>query len=220
MADCLLRYMGSRLDKNKTMLQECGNFDVYAEINGPRCDDEKGCRLEDGSIAVSNPGPRIFLPQHFNLEELHDAAPNSTWILNTRLTSDWVESVMNWSDLQHQFANEYFAQGVIDKLPESEEEMKAFLKDIFRNHTLHVKDFVSRHPSHALIEVNITDSDAGEVLARSFGLDASFWTVRNQRWKIKWQESIRFFGGGGWWLMLIGTSAYMCSVIGMGMCMI
>lgn len=221
MADCLLRYMGSTSEKNRTLLEECGNFDVYAEINGPRCDtDINKCRLEDGSTDTSTSGPRIFLPQHFSLEELHDAAPNSTWVLNTRLVSDWVESVMNWSDLQHQFANEYLAQGRINELPKSDEEMRAFLQEIFLNHTAHVKEFVSRHPSHALVEVNITDSEAGQVLADSFGLDASYWTARNQRWRITWEKSIRFFGGPTWWFMFFGTTAYMCSIIGMTTTMI
>ncbi|CAJ1939181.1 unnamed protein product [Cylindrotheca closterium] len=225
MADCLLRYMGSVAsdgeEKNQTMLQECGHFDVYAEINGPRCDGDKGCRLEDGSVDTGITGPRIFLPQHFNLPELHDSAPNSTWILNTRLVSDWVESVMNWSDLQHQFANEYYSQGRINELPKNAEEMKAFLKEIFLNHTDHVKEFVSRHPSHALIEINITEGDtAGQVLAESFGLDASYWTARNQRWRITWQNSVRFFGGTAGWLMFAGTTAYMCSIIGLAMTML
>ncbi|KAL3942527.1 MAG: hypothetical protein SGBAC_003303 [Bacillariaceae sp.] len=223
MADCLLRHMGhvsQNKTDDKTMLEQCGNFDVFAEINGPRCSDDgnKGCRLEDGTMDTSVPNQqRIFLPQHFNLDFLHDAAPNSTWILNTRLVSDWVESVMNWSDLQHQFANEYHAQGLLDTLPSNETDMKAFLEEIFLNHTEHVKDFVSRHPSHALIEINITDSGAGEVLAESFGLDSSFWTVKNSRWRITWQQSIRFFGGGTWWLMFIATTAYMCSTLGLAM---
>eukprot|EP00980_Cylindrotheca_fusiformis_P028025 scaffold22577_cov122-Cylindrotheca_fusiformis.AAC.4 len=125
MADCIINNLKANMTShNHTMLQGCGDFDVYSEINGPRCNDEERCLLENGTFDLENPGPRIFLPQHFNLQQLHDSYPNSTWILNTRSVVDWIESVLKWGDLQYQFANEYYAQRQIECLPRNETEMK------------------------------------------------------------------------------------------------
>jgi hypothetical protein len=218
MADCMMENLKANYTlHNRTMLHGCGHFEVYSEINGPRCGEEKGCLLEDGTVDSKNPGPRIFLPQHFNLQQLHDALPNSTWILNKRSVMDWIESVMKWDDLQHQFANEYYAQRQIDRLPRNETEMRWFLKTIYLEHNDLIRDFVRRNPGHALVEVNITDADAGMVLADSFGLDPSRWTKRNQRWEFSWRQANTFMGSITWWFLVVFTTAYLFSIMGVTM---
>lgn len=216
MADCIMENLKANYTShNRTLLHDCGDFEVYGEINGPRCDEQKGCFLEDGTVDSKNPGPRIFLPQHFNIQQLHDSFPNSTWILNTRSVGDWIESVMKWGDLQHQFANEYYAQREIDRLPRNETEMRWFLKTIYLKHNELIRGFAVRHPGLAFVEVNITDLDAGKVLGDAFGLDPSRWTKRNQRWEISWRQCNIFFGSFTWWFLVVFTTLYFFSIVGM-----
>jgi len=53
------------------------------------------------------------------------------------------------------------------------------LADVYRKHTEKVRDFVRDHPSHRLVEVNVDDPDAGQVLAGEFSGEnfrASCWS--------------------------------------------
>ena len=58
------------------------------------------------------------------------------------------------------------------------------LIDIFNNHTDFVRDFVAKHPSHRLVEVNIADPNAGKILTREFGLVERCWGKHNQNKRI------------------------------------
>eukprot|EP00587_Corethron_hystrix_P016082 CAMPEP_0113325106 /NCGR_PEP_ID=MMETSP0010_2-20120614/17513_1 /TAXON_ID=216773 ORGANISM="Corethron hystrix, Strain 308" /NCGR_SAMPLE_ID=MMETSP0010_2 /ASSEMBLY_ACC=CAM_ASM_000155 /LENGTH=88 /DNA_ID=CAMNT_0000184753 /DNA_START=648 /DNA_END=911 /DNA_ORIENTATION=- /assembly_acc=CAM_ASM_000155 len=53
------------------------------------------------------------------------------------------------------------------------------LQEFYVNHTKRIRDFVTKYPSHTLVEVNIEDQDAGRKLADSFGLDDRCWTRYN-----------------------------------------
>jgi hypothetical protein len=207
----------NRTTHNRTILQGCGNFHVYSEINGPRCDHKKGCLLENGTYDSEGPGPRIFMPQHFNLEQLHEASPNATWILNLRDVDSWIGSVMKWGDLQNQLANEYLVQQQIHRLPTNQTEMKEFLKTIYSEHNDLIRQFVRDNPSHILVEVNIADIDAGEVLAEAFGLDASKWVQVNKNFGnlyFGWQRSSNtFLGSKWWWIFIIATTVYLGRIL-------
>jgi len=188
MAGCMMK----NLRTNATnIFDKCGKgIDVYSEINGPRrrvVDKQtrrEGNQLDDGSVDMSTTGPRIFFPQHFHLDKIHDAFPNATWILNHRPVDDWVDSVMDWGDhLDKQFANEYYAQKVISKLPSNQTDMRHFLKTIYHDHMSLIRSFAEEHPTHTLVEVTITDEDAGERLADAFGLESKWWHHRNKNEK-------------------------------------
>jgi len=79
---------------NHSILDGCGDYDVYTELNGPYIppsnEEEAGDEIDPFRSAKG-----IFLPQHYHLEELHAAAPTATWILNVRDVEDWVRSVWN-----------------------------------------------------------------------------------------------------------------------------
>lgn len=198
MSDCILYNLGLMANKSneKSMLQGCGDFEVYAEINGPRSvGTDGGFLLEDGTYDMESPGPRIFLPQHFNLQQLHEEYPNATWILNLRDSKKWSNSVMKWSDLKDQFANEYFMQHQIYTIPKNDTEMSAFLRNIYDEHSELIRNFVRKHPSHRLIQVNIEDNDnAGKILAEAFGLQKQHWPHKN-RSPVWWRKrSLTFIG--------------------------
>lgn len=230
MSECLI----SQLSRNRTgqLLKGCGGkkLDVYTEINGPRPmryhphTGQQGHLQDDGSFDFTGPGKRIFFPQHFRIDDLHESYPNATWILNWRDPNAWVESVMKWGDdLHHQFLNEYYMQGAIPHIPTNVTIVKELLKRLYVDHHDMVRDFVARHPSHALIEVNIEGNNTGRDLANAFGLNEYAWMNINQNRKPKgdWQAhriSTIFDGiwdlvesARRWWiLMAMGTLTYFC----------
>jgi hypothetical protein len=109
----------------------------------------------------------------YHLQELHNAEPDATWILNTRLVADWVESVSRVPAkmLTKQFFHEAQAQepgrwattwGFQPYRPD-----RSFLQEFYEAHIRRIHDFVQVHPSHSLITVNISDPHAGEILGRA-----------------------------------------------------
>ena len=155
MADCMI----ANLAKNRSILQDCGDYDVYTELNGLR-----------NYLTKQNPR-RLFLPQHYHLVELHDYAPNATWILNIRPVQDWIRSVFKVPS--HNFVKQFHNE-IVFQNPQKAKEIstkgpRAFLRDFWLEHVQHVKEFVQQHPSHPLIIVNISNPEAGPQLAKDLG---------------------------------------------------
>jgi len=109
MSHCLLENLQEQARQNKnnnpqfdskwnhSILDGCGDYDVYTEMNGPYLPptlppDIKQEQQQDDPFHSSK---GIFLPQHYHLEELHAAVPTATWILNVRSVDDWIRSVAN-----------------------------------------------------------------------------------------------------------------------------
>jgi hypothetical protein len=224
MSECLIRELNHN---HSHILNRCGTrrFDVFAEINGPRPKTihphtgQVGYVLDDGTIDYDGPGQRIFFPQHFRIHDLHRSHPNATWILNWRDPQAWVESVMKWGDgLESQFLNEYYMQGGIPYIPTNLSDVRELLIRLYMEHMEMVREFVQQYPTHALVEVNITDANAGIVLANAFGLNITdTWRNVNQNRKsdIQWQAtkiSTTTFGDlvGGtqivWWILGVVSS--------------
>ena len=150
MAGCMMK----NIHRNHTNLfQGCGDgsLEVFSEINGPRrkkyhpLTGKVGYLQDDGSVDFRGRGRGIFLPQHFRIQQVHDAFPNATWILNWRDTDSWIKSVMNWGDddLHLQFFNEYYMQGAISEIPseKNQTDVRALLKRIYLEHYQMVIDF-------------------------------------------------------------------------------
>jgi Sulfotransferase domain len=204
-----------------------GHIEVFSEVNGPRrkkyhpFTGKVGYLQDDGTVDYEGPGNRIFLPQHFWIDRVHNAFPNATWILNLRDVDSWIGSVIKWGDdLHNQFFNEYFMQGAITDIP-SENNSTAvnnLLREIYEQHHNMVREFVRQHPSHTLVEVNITDESAGEILGQAFGLDSRAWANINKNRKGQrgsWQaraypfDELNYFDSPFWWLCFIGTTVYL-----------
>ena len=112
------RCMLENLITHRPILEDCGDYDVYTEINGPRNfpDYSQRTLLEDGRLLSLKESRsvklRIFFPQHHHLEEIHDQYPNATLILNQRSSAEaWIDSVTAWDiGLQYEILNEFYGQ--------------------------------------------------------------------------------------------------------------
>ena len=154
MAECMRRNYKS----NISILEGCGSYDVYAQMDAEF-------------------GNSMFLPQRFQLEELHEYAPNSTFILNLRPAKDWVKSVTNWYGLGGRFLNRF-------NIDFRKVDRHKVLEEIYNNHTEFIRNFVQRHPSHGLLEINILSPTAGKILASVFpNLNESCWGLHNKNKK-------------------------------------
>ena len=118
------------------------------------------------------------------MDKIHEQFPNATFILNLRPVDAWVNSVLNWpTSLKREIPGEFFGQQKerdFSKLPRSKKQLRASLKHIYDFHSQYVRDFVRKHPSHALIEVDITNEEAGIQLADAFGLHETCWGHANK----------------------------------------
>ena len=79
--------------------------------------------------------------------------------------------------------------GIANVPPQSVSDLNATLAFIMDYHSNYIREFVRRHPSHTLIEIDITHKDAGQLLADAFGLNETCWEHRNQNNK----KNISFF---------------------------
>ena len=162
MSDCMLY----NLHHNRSILDGCGQYDVYTELNGPR-------RVRNtGQVPWGFPLARIFLPQHFQLQQLHDFAPNATWILNTRPIEDWIRSLWKWNrQLPRELVNEIVFQRQASRKPIGRLEHQEFLRQFYQIHIETVRTFVQNHPSHYLIELDISKNDTAATLTQALGGD-------------------------------------------------
>lgn len=133
------------LQKGEPALKACGDYEVWAQMD------------------VENLG-QCHLPQIVNLEELHNEAPNATFILSHRNMTRWAKSVKNWVGINRSMGAR-LAKCVGG--PNSKT-----VEDLIKWHIEHIeriRKFVAEHPSHALVEINIEDPKAGEIMERHFG---------------------------------------------------
>ena len=204
--------MIKNLVNQRNIFDQCGKYDAYTEINGPRLFKitklSERMMLDDGTLlsATESVGNKLrtFFPQHHHLDAIHRSYPNATLILNQRSVRAWVDSVMSWDKtMQYRILNEFYQQESTRFLFENSTSNdnnegdqtsapppfansntatnKRYLEIVYNYHTEHVRDFVARHPSHALVEVNIDHDDAGTILAESFGLNADCWGHFNKK---------------------------------------
>jgi len=225
MSSCMLKNIAA----NRPIFENCGDFDVYSEINGPRQFKETNgtVMMDDGTLMPASEfvprKNRIFFPQHHHLDKIHQQYPNATLILNNRDTEAWVNSVLSWDvNLQYELLNEFYQQnatsflfanatngtattnetainvGKTERQPKRRKkkntpyapfsnnvQRRTFLESVYHYHQQYIRDWVSSHPTHALIEVNIADVDAGKTLATSFGLQEECWGHFNKKTKEK-----------------------------------
>jgi Sulfotransferase domain len=196
MSRCMLENMAN----GTAVLEGCGDFDFYSEINGPRFFQDLDGRnmLDDGTLLPvdqsKGQNARIFFPQHHHLDEIHQQYPNATFILNLRPVDAWIASVLKWkSKLEFEILNEFYFQNSTRFLfgpkvkPVNEQNspfvntnIRSHLATVFEYHSRYIRDWVAQHPSHALVEVDISHNDTGRILADAFGLRQECWGHFNQ----------------------------------------
>jgi len=139
--------------RGRPILEGCGEYDVYAQM--------------DAEV-----GRSIHLPQHSDLDLLHAYAPHATFLLNLRPAEEWRKSVTSWYGLGGRFLTLY-------KIDVKKVNRTQALIEIYDNHTSSIREFVRRHPSHALVEVDISNVSAGMVLSEAFGIPSTCWGWHN-----------------------------------------
>jgi hypothetical protein len=158
-SECMLDNIGHN---RSSSMQGCGDYPVYAQLDGERSYFDKVLRKQ--------PQPFLshYLPQHFELDEIHNFAPAATYVLPLRDPMAWAESVNHWFNMQVRVSNEYRwyndslvtnllprdQKKDIARLPEAQ--ALELLAKLYQDHTEKVRSFVRQHPSHALVEFNIT----------------------------------------------------------------
>jgi hypothetical protein len=95
------------------------------------------------------------------LEDIHAENPNATFVINFRPIHDWIHSVLTWGD-----SIERFQQCHLPNLPRGFPEdlndptsVEETMTQFFCSHVLHIRQFVELYPSHALIELDLYDTE-------------------------------------------------------------
>jgi Sulfotransferase domain len=140
--------VGKCIQKNgregKLLLQHCGDYQVWSDLAYTEQED-------------------CFFPIQI-LEELYQAYPRATWILTTRNSTDWYQSMSTflggkplrkWSR----------CFGV------SNAEGKEFWTSFYDNHTRQIDQFVKAHPSLRYVQVPL--NEAAHKLSTVFGIEKS-----------------------------------------------
>eukprot|EP00588_Corethron_pennatum_P009137 CAMPEP_0194270246 /NCGR_PEP_ID=MMETSP0169-20130528/4267_1 /TAXON_ID=218684 /ORGANISM="Corethron pennatum, Strain L29A3" /LENGTH=466 /DNA_ID=CAMNT_0039012219 /DNA_START=348 /DNA_END=1748 /DNA_ORIENTATION=- len=144
--------------KGTPLLRGCGKFEVWAEINS--------------SNLLKN---TIFLPQVENLDLIHGYYPNATFVLTYRDPEDWVKSVVYWHELKG-----FLLNSNITGLSSRSDDVELALREFYVTHMERIRQFVQDHPSHKLVQVNLSDKNAGKILQDSFGVNETCWGHSNK----------------------------------------
>jgi hypothetical protein len=121
-----------------------------------------------------------FLPQHYFLDQLDQAAPHAIWILPLRPPAKWKRSVQQWLDLEHRLKKEYHQRLSPSTVPDLEND--DFLMDFYQRHTQRIREYCRHHRRGSCIEVEIDEDpdDVGRRLERFFpGTRAKCWGRHN-----------------------------------------
>lgn len=139
-------------------LARCGNADAYAQ-------------LDDGR----------YFPQIELLEDLVRGHPRATFLLVFRNMSHWYHSIAHWPPRPRgPHKDEQFKMFNITGSPSNEgvSHQQEF-DDWYCRHVQRVRRAVARHPSHALVELDIEHAELGKHMEDMFGIDQSCWGHRN-----------------------------------------
>ncbi|CAB9506641.1 expressed unknown protein [Seminavis robusta] len=153
-------------------LQTCGGYDMWAQLD------------------FTLPPDNCIFPQVIYLEEIHQESPRATFLLNRRNMSHWFHSVDNFHHLGKRLIQCQGQGGTPMLVPafEGPEDKDAYQDAIVawnQHHVQAVREFVHRHPSHALIEIDIEDPGTAEYMASLFQTTAEFWGHKNQHKSVE-----------------------------------
>jgi hypothetical protein len=123
----------------------------------------------------------LFLATHIDaLDEIHRDVPNATFILGMRDFDHWFDSISNWST--RPLRNRLLKCKLRD-LPNDAKTVEGItenFKMFFCSHVERIRKFVTDHPSHTLVEVDIESPKAGLMMSNLFGIDESCWGHHNK----------------------------------------
>ncbi|KAL3930524.1 MAG: hypothetical protein SGBAC_011729, partial [Bacillariaceae sp.] len=151
------------LNEGKSLLHGISG-EVHAQLDGELFDDTE---------------QPYFLPQHFQLEELHAAAPNAVWVLPLRSAESWKRSVQEWLDMGDRLQKTYeYAHSLQSEATSANILEGDFLINFYNWHTETVRK-ACRKFKRSCVEVTV-DESAGSTLKQAFpGTKASCWARHN-----------------------------------------
>lgn len=153
------RCIEASVDAHRPPLEKCGRDGgggpIYAQIDG-----------------WGSKGKILFFPQINLLDDIIDAYPNGTYFLTFRNMEGWYNSVANWRSPSNRTLKSRMARSV----PGLEDGSLQNFTDFFCNHVKRVRATV---PLHRLVEVDIEDTNAGQLLSDIFDIDESCWKKTN-----------------------------------------
>jgi len=127
-----------------------------------------------------------FFPQLSLLEEIHEEVPDATFVINFRPIKDWLRSMIGWyssmeriqschlpnlpsgqpygnfSNIKKENVTSYLKGDNIDNNNNNSttELLRHSMTRFFCSHIIHLRNFVETHPTHALIELDLYDTNA------------------------------------------------------------
>jgi len=119
-----------------------------------------------GMAQTSKSRDECFFPQLSLLEAFHQEAPNATFVLNFRPMREWIKSMRGWGDMMHRFQLCHLPnmpRGFPENI-HNETAMTPVMHHFVCSHILHVRHFVEEFPSHALIELDLYDSNTSAMV--------------------------------------------------------
>ena len=146
---------------NTKIHQSCGGFDAYAEIN------------------YVTESPCIW-PQITHVEELHQNAPNATFVLIFRNITSWVSSVGRWKEPDGQSLRQALSTKCSLGAKGAEEISEEDMSQVFCDQVNALRKFVKEHPLHALVEVQLEDEETASVMSNIFGIKDNCWGHSNK----------------------------------------
>mmetsp|Transcript_9434 Transcript_9434/g.16019 ORF Transcript_9434/g.16019 Transcript_9434/m.16019 type:complete len:287 (+) Transcript_9434:31-891(+) len=148
------RCVRDNLAANRPPLYDCGDYDVYTQL--------------DSEFPPNN----CYFPQIDALDELSRQFPRATFLLNLRPFEHWYRSLDGWKkNLRARLANCSLPGMPRNKRKLSHNDLKKLLDE----QVARVTNFWRTHPQHRLVEIDIESEWASHTLHKAFNIDATCW---------------------------------------------
>ncbi len=141
-----------------------------------------------------------YYPQISLLDEMHAAYPNSTFVMNFRPISDWIRSMQRWRQMPSRMSR-FLVPGLV-LTQDQAQNVQAYWQAHRRNetkkrlprisntqlakwwcgHVLHLREYITEYPSHALIELDLYSNTTNAVMYDLFQADAKNGVKGVQCW--------------------------------------
>ena len=170
--------MKDAYQRNQSILQSCDSW-MRENQEGFNASLDHGTEAFLQMDAEEIGGQCVF-PQIEYLDRLHDEAPSATFILMFRPIKDWARSMVHWTPKGRGSMAVRLSHCDLPGLPLGKGNTTEEMMDWWCWHVQRIRAFVKQHPSHALIELDLYQTDwNADVMAKLFGAEASCWGHAN-----------------------------------------
>lgn len=158
----------------------------------------KGTNSLDVLCQLDNNFEGCSYPQITLLDEIHREFPRASFVLPFRPVNDWIRSARDYHNMESRW-NNCLLPGLVKK---QKQLSKQDIRNWWCGHVNHVREFVKRHPTHKLVELDLYDAQSSsKALASLFNADASCWGHSNsnvrkrKKWRTVFDKLLDWFGG-------------------------